>query len=128
MWNDLGEFLNTAVAVVAIATLAGLGFLQGKQKRLRQDLTDEEHRHQKTLDREAEANAKVLALTATVQQHAAKIETLEQQVSAKAEWELVISRLEVLGQALMDHNEAVREHWSTEEALLREALERGQDS
>ena len=55
--GDLGELLSTALAIVTIATLAGLGLLRGTVTNLREQLKDE--RDARAADRQQRADDEI---------------------------------------------------------------------
>lgn len=98
MGGDLGGLLSTALAIVAIATLAGLGLLRGTVTNLREQLRDE--RDARAADRQQRADdevdhAKFKAETETrIAQLEADNSALQRVVTGEVHWVAISDRLE----------------------------------
>lgn len=98
MGGDLGGLLSTALAIVAIATLAGLGLLRGTVTNLREQLKDE--REARAADRQQKAdddieNAKYRAdTTAQLARQDAEIAGLQRIVTGEVHWVAIEQRIE----------------------------------
>lgn len=108
--EDLGRLLSIALAVVSIATLAGMGLLVGRVGALRSNLKDSDDELARTVRRLGDSEARVEVL-----EHA--LEELGRMVTGEA-------HLVALEQKLDDHHVAAETHWQADETLLREIRDR----
>lgn len=113
MLGHLGETLNAALAILAIATLAGLGLMRGTVTNLRENLNDARGEITDKERRLATAEAEIARLNSKIMTQAQGIETLGAQIRGEGYWIR-------LGNELAEHHtEAVR-HWEADERLLTE--------
>jgi chromosome segregation ATPase len=108
--EDLGRLLSIALAVVSIATLAGMGLLVGRVGALRSNLKESDDELERTVRRLTNSEARVEVL-----EHA--LEELGRMVTGEA-------HLVALEGKLDDHHTAAEIHWQTDETLLREIRDR----
>jgi hypothetical protein len=103
--GDLGGLLSTALAIVAIATLAGLGLLRGTVTNLREQLRDE--REARAADRQQKADddiehAQFKADTeAKIAKLEAELQTWRAAVTGEVHWVAIEQRIEDLIKMLM---------------------------
>lgn len=104
MLANLGPFLQTALTVLTLASLAGLGLMRGTVVGLRESLAD--------------ARAKITDLERDRVEDRAKItsqnndiDTLRRVATGAVQWEAIATKLD------QHHSEAKR-HWKTDEELL----------
>lgn len=108
--DDLGRILSIALAVVSIATLAGMGLLVGRVGALRSNLKDSDDELGRTVRRLTDSEARVEVL-----EHA--LEELGRMVTGEAHLVELETKL--------DHHHTVAEtHWKNDERLLREIRDR----
>lgn len=105
---EFGQLLNTALSIVAIATLAGLGLLRGTVTNLREtlkdareDITDKDRRHE-------EDEKTITRLTGD-------LDALARIVTGEA-------RLAQLGEMLKEHHELALARLVEIEALLKQII------
>lgn len=104
--EDFGRLLSIALAVVSIATLAGMGLLVGRVGALRSNLKDSDDELGRTKRRLDESVARVTVLE-----------------NALAELGRVVTGedyLVAMEQKLDEHHTAAEAHWSTDETILAE--------
>lgn len=108
--EDLGRLLSIALAVVSIATLAGMGLLVGRVGALRSNLKDSDDELARTVRRLTDSEARVEVL-----EHA--LDELGRVITGEA-------HLVALEGKLDDHHTAAETHWRNDEDLLREIRDR----
>jgi hypothetical protein len=111
MFDDLGSFVQTALAVVSIATLAGLGFIRGTVSKLRSDLSDSRAREEDLRKQHDDDVRKMTAFEAAQDAQAREIVTLREMVLGKMEWDVLTRKLD-------DHHAEATTHWKRDETLL----------
>jgi hypothetical protein len=104
----VSEILTTALAIVSIATLAGLGFLRGTVVSLRERLDDADkdvarYKAQRVEDR------------ALIDSQAAKIQILESVVTGEAHWRELTHLLSI-------HHTQAETHWQKAEETMEHLL------
>ena len=116
----MGDMLNTALAVVAIATLAGLGLMRGTVTGLRENLKDcreeaaETRRKLEVAEAENSRLQSDLAALSRVVTGEAHITALGQEVSE------VGTQVANVGDRIDTHHTAAEGFWSTVRNLLTE--------
>lgn len=108
--DEFSRLLTVALAIVSIATLAGLGLLRGVVTSLRERLKDSDEELARKERRLAEAEAKVLRLETD-------LAALGRVVTGEAHWVAI-------GQKLDDHHSAAETHWAADETLLADIRDR----
>ena len=103
------EWLNAALAIVSIATLAGLGLLRGTVTNLREQLNDERAHSKALKERRDEDALKIQTLEAD-------FAALQRVVTGEVHWV-------ALGDLLNRHHEQAMEYWDKFESTLEEILE-----
>lgn len=98
---DYGSLLQTAISVLAIAALAGVGFQRGKVNNLRENLKD-------ARDELVDKDRRLTECESESTKHAADLAALSRVVTGEAHWV-------ALGSQLTDHHEESMK-------LLRELL------
>ncbi len=98
MGGDLGGLLSTALAIVAIATLAGLGLLRGTVTNLREQLKDEREARESDRRQRADDEIEHAKFKADAE---ARIATLEADIAAykrlvtgETHWTAIEQRIE----------------------------------
>lgn len=104
--SDLGNLLSAALAAFSIASLAGLGWVSGNVKRIRQDNADLEERDKR---RKAELDEVKLDRDRLK----TDLEALARVVQGEVHWTAISDQLN-------HHNDEAKTHWEAEHALLRE--------
>lgn len=138
---DLPNLLSTALAVVSIATLAGLGLLRGTVTNLREQLRDAREetsaiRESRAEEQQAASKAQVEAniliaqmksdydrqiaelksdSASKIAQLTADLNALKRVVTGEVHWV-------ALGQTLDAHHAEAMRHWATEERLWADVL------
>lgn len=110
---DIGNFLTTALAVVSIATLAGLGLMRGTVTNLREQLADTRASNAELRQERTEDAAKIATLTTD-------LEALARVVTGEVHWVQ-------LGQQLEQHHVEARAYWTRAETRDAETLTALQD-
>lgn len=108
--EDFGRLLTIGLAIVSIATLAGLGLLRGVVTGLRENLKDARDEIADKDRRLTESEAKIVVLTND-------LDALARVVTGEAHWVAISDKLD------SHHREAVT-HWTHDENLLREIRDR----
>lgn len=109
--GDLGGTLSTALALVSVATLAGLGLMRGSLTSLRETVADlrgevaDKDRHLADKDQRIE----LLDRRCTELQH--DLDALGRVVTGEVHWKAIATVLD-------QHHQEAREHWRTDESLL----------
>lgn len=108
MFDGLGSFVQAALGIIAIASLAGVALQRANVKGLRERLDDYDkevaEKDRRLTDAELEI-AKLHALNET-QKH--DLEALGRVVTGEAHWEAVTSRLEEIEHKLSSIHDAIR--------------------
>lgn len=111
--ESLGSWVQTLIAVAAIATVAGFGLQRGTVVNLRERLQDAKSEL-------ADANTKITELEALrVKDKAEFVEVkadlaaLRRTVTGAAQWDAIATKLD------QHHQEAIR-HWEKDETVLEE--------
>lgn len=104
--HDLGGVLTTALSIVSLATLAGLGLLRGTVINLREQLKDARDEVAALRGSRVDDQTKIAQLTAD---H----DALTRVVTGEAHWVAI-------GQKLDEHHDEAKDHWATDERVLGE--------
>lgn len=126
--DSLGNFLQTALVVLSLASLAGYGVTRARVVDLREQLddarkeiADKDRRHSEentaSNQRISDAEAEIIRLNAKVNSQAHDLEATGRLIRGESYW------LE-LGEKLDGHHTAAEQHWSTDEATLQQILAR----
>jgi hypothetical protein len=98
MGGDLGGLLSTALAIVSIATLAGLGLMRGTVTNLREQLRDERDARAADRAQKADDEADHLKFKAESETRIAQLESdnaaLQRVVTGEVHWVALGQRLE----------------------------------
>lgn len=105
---DLGTLLSTALAVVALATAAGLGLMRGTVTNLREQLADTRASNAEMRQERAEDRAEIATLHT-------QLDALGKVVTGEVHW-LAISDL------LDEHHGEARAYWTRAEGNAAEML------
>lgn len=106
--DDFSGMLSTALGILSIATLAGLGLMRGTVTNLRESLADA-RAEIADLDRRHEADEKkVTDLTNDVA-------ALQRTVTGEVHWI-------ALGETLDHHHDEAKKHWEADEKMLADIL------
>lgn len=117
--GDLGSMIQTALSIVAIASLAGLGLMRGTVTNLRENLKDA---REEIVDKErrlTEAEAEIVKLNALGLAQHNDLQALGRVVTGEAHWKAI-------GKQLDEHHSEAKTHWLADEQKLdqiRDALE-----
>lgn len=95
---SIGDLFSYALAVVSIATLAGLGFMRGTVTNLREQLKD-------TRDTNAELRAERAEDAVKIEQLKTDLDALSRVVTGEVHWAQ-------LGHQLDEHHGEARTHWA----------------
>lgn len=146
---DLSSFLNTALAIIAIATLAGLGLQRGDRTALKEQLAEareeirairesraeeqKEHAAEQTRAHTtiAEMKSDYDTRIATMKAEAdtkiatltADLDALSRTVTARDELKVVGQNLIVMSEALTKHHTEAAAHWLKDEALWAQLVD-----
>lgn len=113
MFEDLGNLLSTAMGVMALASLAGVGLMRGTVTALRENL-DDARKDNADVDRRLAIETRAReAAQAEVAQLRVELGALGRVVTGEAHWVAI-------GQTLDHHHEEAQAHWVTGENLLTE--------
>jgi chromosome segregation ATPase len=110
MGEDLGRLLNIALAVVAIATLGGFGYVRGRIGDLRDQLKD-------AREEIADKDRRLTKVTTEAQQLRTDLDALSRVVTGEAHWTAI-------GDKLDEHHRDAEGHWTDEKTLLEEIRDR----
>lgn len=102
--TDYNSLINTALAIFAIASLAGAGIQRGKIKQLREDVADADRRIDALKEEREEDKAKISTLTAEVVTLTTDLDALARVVTGEA-------HLVALQDMLLSHDKLVQEKW-----------------
>lgn len=108
--EDFMRLLTVALAIVSIATLAGLGLLRGVVTGLRENLKD-------ARDEIADKDRRLSAAEATVVRLTNDLDALGRVVTGEAHWVAIGSKLD-------EHHSEASEHWANGESLLADIRDR----
>lgn len=108
--EDLSRLITVALAVVSIATLAGLGLLRGVVTNLREQLKDAREEIADKDRRLTTAETKVIQLSTD-------LDALGRVVTGEAHWVAI-------GQQLDQHHTDATTHWTKDEQILAEIRDR----
>ena len=106
--ETVSGLLTTALAIVALATLAGLGLMRGTVTNLRENLGDARAEI-------ADKDRRLTALEKSDKQHQSELEALRRVVTGEVHWV-------ALGETLDHHHSEAKGHWERDEATLNEIL------
>jgi hypothetical protein len=126
MLGSLGSFLQVALTVLTLASLAGLGLMRGTVTNLRETLrdareevADKDRRYTADLadkDRRlTEAEAEIIRLRAKINSQAKDIDAYGRLVRGETYWS-------ELGEKLDSHHGEAKIHWSEDERLLKQII------
>lgn len=107
--DDFGALLNTALTIVTLATLAGLGLLRGTVTNLRERLNDRAQEN-------AELKERLLDAEGKLKETKADLDTLKRVVTGEVHWS-------ALTELLTAHHAEANEHWDATEETLQLILE-----
>lgn len=113
MFEDLGNLLSTAMGVMALASLAGVGLMRGTVTALRENLDDARKDNADVDRRLAIETREREAAQAEVAQLRVELGALGRVVTGEAHWVAI-------GQTLDTHHEEAQNHWLVGEGLLTE--------
>lgn len=123
MFDSLGSFLEAALTVLTLASLAGLGLMRGTVTNLREtlkdargDIADGDRRHGETTKELQAAQNEIVRLRAQVNSQAKDLEAVGRLVRGESYW------ME-LGEKLDMHHAEAKTHWSEDERLLKAIIE-----
>lgn len=111
MLGHLGETLNAALAIVAVATLAGLGLTRGHVNNLRERLGDYEKEVSEKDRRLTEAETEITRLKTKVNSQAHDLEAVGRLIRGESYWT-------ELGEKLDSHHNEAKNHWNADERKL----------
>ena len=111
--NDLGNFLQVALTVLTLASLAGLGLMRGTVTNLRENLKDAREEISDKDRRLTAAETQIIQLNAKVKSQTHDIEAYGRLVRGESYWT-------ELGEKLDVHHEEAKLHWIEDEKLLRQ--------
>lgn len=98
--GDVGSFLSTALGIVTIATLAGLGLLRGTVTNLREQLKDEREARASDRQDHADAEIKHAQFKADTEARIAQLEAdnaaYQRVITGEVHWVAIGERLEDL--------------------------------
>jgi chromosome segregation ATPase len=103
---DFTQLLTTALTIVSIATLAGLGLLRGTVSNLREQLRDER-------ENGASLRTKLTDVETDNARLRADLSALQRVVTGEVHWV-------ALGEQTQAHHDAAVAHWQQDEQILRE--------
>lgn len=109
--HSLGGLLETALAIISIATLAGLGLMRGDTIRLRENLKDAREEISDKDRRLTEAEAQIDKQATQIRGQAHDLEALGRVVTGEAHWIAI-------GEKLDNHHREAKAHWENDERLL----------
>ena len=126
MPDGLGNFLQTALTILTLASLAGVGLMQGTLRNLRADLADARARigdrdsriaelEKAGAKEQSERKAREVAMQAQIDAQKDQIQLLKDEVTGKPEWVSISKKID-------DHATEAQRQWGTIEELLRELL------
>lgn len=110
MVEDLGRLLNIVLAVVAVATLGGFGYVRGRIGDLRDQLKD-------AREEIADKDRRLTTVSAEAKQLRTDLDALGRVVTGETHWVAI-------GDKLDDHHEKAEQHWTRDENVLREIRDR----
>ena len=128
MLHSLGSFLQVALTVLTLASLAGLGLMRGTVTNLRENLNDaraeiadKDRRHAEDSadkdERIRDAEAEIIRLKAQVNSQAHDLEAVGRLVRGESYWD-------ELGEKLDKHHSEAVTHWQHDEDLLTQILDK----
>lgn len=129
MFANLGSFIQTALGIVALASLAGLGLMRSKVVDLRETIGDiRGELGDKDRQRLADL-AKIAKLEALLTGQSTDLAALGRVVTGEAHWvaagqsiDGLGTKIEALATQLGGHHEEAMGHWATDEQTLKKML------
>jgi len=115
MIDHLGATLNAALAVVAIATLAGLGLMRGTVTGLRENLSEARAEIGDKERRLKDAEAEIIKLKAQTRSQAHDLDAVGRLVRGESYWTELGDKLDI-------HHTEAKTHWAEDERLLARIL------
>ena len=106
MFSDFTAWLTTALGIMSIASLAGVGLLRGAVLQLRERLAEERTSNESLRRQRADDHAEIAQLKAD-------LGALTRVVTGEAHWTAI-------GEALDEHHDDAKSHWSKEVAVLEQ--------
>lgn len=116
MLGNLGNFLQVALTVLTLASLAGLGLMRGTVTNLRENLKDAREEIADKDRRMGEAETEIIQLKAKSNSQAHDLEAVGRLVRGESYWT-------ELGEKLTVHHSEAQAHWTEDERLLRQVIE-----
>jgi chromosome segregation ATPase len=111
MFGNLGDTFNTALAIVSIATLTGLGLMRGTITNLRENLRDARDEIADKDRRLTETEGDLVRLRAQVKSQGHDLEAVGRLIRGESYWT-------ELGEKLDAHHSEAKKHWLADELKL----------
>lgn len=123
MWEQLGGLGQTALAIIALAAMAGFGLQRGHTKNLESRLTEERTQVDRLTTRVNELESSDVKKTTEIA-NLRSLKTNEAVLSNVAdELTAIDGRLSKFGERLEDHNTAATTHWEKQREQLADLIE-----
>jgi hypothetical protein len=114
--HGVGDLLTTALSVLSLATLAGLGLLRGTVVNLREQLKDSREETAALRATRADDQAERAEDHAKIARLSADLEAVGRVARGEAHWVAI-------GHQLEEHHEKATVHWERDEELLNRIVD-----